>query len=330
MSTEPCRGPTCSAARQNRQFGTGIFRQAVGRRTTRWPRWISTGPIQFAFLLKLSTDPKAFLPSRIPALPPGVVVRACSRQHLGSHHRNFTHTLHPPALHGCCWYRQFCIPFAAPQPSVCDGLSSPTSCCSDMKHGSWERSAECQSEEHDHHGDFHKGDFHVSFCCVPSEPTARFLYFTQTAFDCSHQDLNLNFKSKTVRLFISSQPCDFFSLIELKGICCSILCSQARVSNLDNSLRMPPPLPQNATVPAWQITFAHNSLRHARGRQSEPAALSAAWPTWPPHSPQMTFQTGEKVLSQEHGLRAFFHTAAANLWQSLQGSVRNRNHEQAE
>ena len=69
---------------------------------------------------------------------------------------------------------------------------------------------------------------------------------------------------------------------------------------------MPPWLPKNATVPAWQITLAHNSLRHARGRQSEPAALSAAWPIWPPHSPQMTFQTGEKVLSQEHGPSGIF------------------------
>ena len=155
--------PTCSAVRQNRQFGSRIFRQAARRRTTRWPRWISTGPIQFAFFSELSTDPKAFLPPRIPALPPGVVVRTCSRQHLGSHHRNFSHTLHPPALHGCCWYRQFCIPFAAPQPSVCDSFSSPTSRCLDTKQGSQERSAECQSEEHDHHGDFHKGDFHVSF-----------------------------------------------------------------------------------------------------------------------------------------------------------------------
>ena len=41
-------------------------------------------------------------------------------------------------------------------------------------------------------------------------------------------------------------------------------------------------------------------------KKSEPAALSAAWPTWPLHSPQMTFRAGEKVLSQEHGLRAFF------------------------
>ena len=227
--------PTCSAARQNRQFGSRIFRQAAGRGTTRWPRWISTGLIKFTFFTELSTDPKAFLPSRIPALPSGVVVRTCSRQHLGSHHRNFTHTLHSPALHGCGWYRQFCSPFAAPQPSVCDGLSSPTSCCSDMKHGSWERSAECQSDEHDHHGDFHKGDFHVSFGCVRANQ--RFLYFTQTAFDCSHQDLNITLKSKTVRHFISSQPCDFFSPIEHRGICCSILCSQARGSSLDNSLK---------------------------------------------------------------------------------------------
>ena len=164
----------------------------------------------------------------------------------------------------------------------------------------------------------------------PSEPTVRFFYFTQTAFDCCHQNLNLNFKSKTFQHFISSQPCDFFSLIEHWGICCSILCSQARVSSLDNSSECLHRCSKNATVPAWQITLAHNSLRHARGRQSEPAALSAAWPTWPPHSPQMTFQTGEKVLSQEHGLRAFFHTAAAHLWQSLQGSVRNRNQQQAE
>ena len=41
-------------------------------------------------------------------------------------------------------------------------------------------------------------------------------------------------------------------------------------------------------------------------KKSEPAALSAAWPTWPLHSPEMTFRAGEKVLSQEHGLRAFF------------------------
>ena len=176
------------------------------------------------------------------------------------------HTFWSPALHGCGWYRQFCIPFAAPQHSVCDSLSSPTSCCLDTKQGSWERSAECQSEEHDHHGHFRPGDFQVSFGCVRVNQRFASFYFTQTAFDCCHQNLNLSFKSKTFQHFISSQPCDFFSLIEHLGICCSILCSQTRVSSLDNSLRMPPPLPKNASVPAWQITLAHTSFRHARSQ----------------------------------------------------------------
>ena len=66
--------------------------------------------------------------------------------------------------------------FAAPQPSFCDSFSSPTSRCLDTKQGSQERSAECQSEEHDHHCDFHKGDFHVSFGFVRANQ--RFFYFT--------------------------------------------------------------------------------------------------------------------------------------------------------
>ena len=113
LSTEPCRGllaPPRSGIVSSESFFWG-------------------GGKQLDVFTELSTDPKAILVSRICAPPPGVVVRTCSRQHPGSHHRNFTHTLHSPALHGCGWCRQFCIPLAAPQPSVCDSLSSPTSCC---------------------------------------------------------------------------------------------------------------------------------------------------------------------------------------------------------
>ena len=215
---------------------------------------------------ELSTDPKAFLPSRIPAPPPSVVVRACSRQRLRSHHRNFTHTLHSPALHECGSYRQFCIPFAAPQRSVCDGLSSTASCCFDTKKDPGKVRQSAKEKSMITMVIFRPGDFHVSFGCVRVNQRFASFYFTQTAFDCCHQNLNLSFKSKTFQHFISSQPCDFFSLIEHLGICCSIRCSQARVSSLDNSLRMPPPLPKNASVPAWQITLAHTSFRHARSQ----------------------------------------------------------------
>ena len=101
-------------------------------------------------------------------------------------------------------------------------------------------------------------------------------YFTQTAFDCCHQNLNHSFESKTFQHLISSQPCDFFSLTEHLGICCSILCSQARVSSLDNSLKMPPALPKNAFVPAWQITLAHTSFRHSQNHRRSLAHLATA------------------------------------------------------
>ena len=239
----------------------------------------SQGGFQRAHLIhvftELSTDPKAFLPSRIPAPPPSVVVRACSRQHLRSHHRNFTHTFCSPALHGCGWYRQFCIPFAAPQPSVCD-VSSPTSCCFDTKKdpGNVRQSAKVKSMVT--MVIFSPGDFHESFGCVRVNQRFASFYFTQTAFDCCHQNLNLSFKSKTFQHLISSQPCDFFSLTEHLGICCSILCSQARVSSLDNSLKLPPVLPKNASVPAWQITLAHTSFRHSQSHRRSLAHLATA------------------------------------------------------
>ena len=52
--------PTCSAAKQTRQLGTRKFWQAAGRGTTQWPRWSSTGHIQFTFLLSCLPIPRHF------------------------------------------------------------------------------------------------------------------------------------------------------------------------------------------------------------------------------------------------------------------------------
>ena len=80
---------TCSAAKQTRQLGTRKFWQAAGRGTDAMAKVDFNRAHPIHVFTELSTDPKAFLPSRIPAPPPSVVVRACSRQHLRSHHRNF-------------------------------------------------------------------------------------------------------------------------------------------------------------------------------------------------------------------------------------------------
>ena len=206
---------TCAAAKQKIQFGIRMKRQTARRRDDAMAQVGFGRAHQICVFTAMST--KAFLPSRIPA-PLSAVVRTCSRQHLGRHHRNFTHTLHSRALHGRGWYSKFCISFAAPQLSVCDGLSSSTSCCLDAKQGSWEVSAVCQSGEHDHHD-----DFHVSLSCIRvNQLFASCTSHGRLSLVC-HPILTLNPKSKTFQHFISSHPCVFFSLIEHWGTFCAIL-----------------------------------------------------------------------------------------------------------